>query len=66
MHPYPIFQQVWDFTPEQDDYFIEINLDGLLRGDILSGYRGNWGWLSTDEVCEFENFTSQPDRLGKT
>jgi hypothetical protein len=21
---------------EQDDYFIEINLDGLLRGDILS------------------------------
>jgi hypothetical protein len=27
--------------PEQDEYFIEINLDGLLRGDILSRYRGN-------------------------
>ena len=51
---------------EQDDYFIEINLDGLLRGDILSRYRAyaigrNWGWLSADEVREFENFNPLPD-----
>ena len=56
---------------EQDDYFIEINLDGLLRGDILSRYRAyaigrNWGWLSADEVREFENFNPLPDGIGKT
>jgi phage portal protein BeeE len=56
---------------EQDDYFIEINLDGLLRGDILSRYRAyaigrNWGWLSADEVREFENFNPLPDGIGRT
>ncbi len=45
---------------EQQDYFVEFLIDGLLRGDLESRYRAyaigrNWGWLSANDVCELEN-----------
>lgn len=41
-------------------YFIKFKVDGLLRGDIKSRYAAyaigrNWGWLSPNEVREFED-----------
>lgn len=45
---------------EQDDYFFEFNVDGLLRGDIVSRYAAyaigrQWGWLNPDEIRSREN-----------
>lgn len=48
-------------TPaERQIYKIEHNLEGLMRGDILSRYRAyaigrQWGWLSVNKVLEREN-----------
>lgn len=55
---------------EQEDYFIEFELDGLLRGDIQSRYRAygigrQWGWLNVDEIREMENRNALPDDAGK-
>ncbi len=45
---------------ERDIYKIEHNLEGLMRGDILSRYRAyaigrQWGWLSVNKILEREN-----------
>jgi HK97 family phage portal protein len=45
---------------EQKDYFIEHDLNGLLRGDLASRYRAyaigrQWGWLSANDVRTTEN-----------
>lgn len=48
-------------TPaEREIYKIEHNLEGLMRGDILSRYRAyaigrQWGWLSVNKILESEN-----------
>ena len=48
-------------TPrERETYKIETNLEGLMRGDILSRYRAyaigrQWGWLSVNKILEREN-----------
>lgn len=45
---------------EQEDYYAEHLVDGLLRGDIQSRYQAyvhgrNWGWLSANDIRELEN-----------
>lgn len=45
---------------EREIYKIEHNLEGLMRGDILSRYRAyaigrQWGWLSVNKILEREN-----------
>lgn len=48
-------------TPaEREVYKIEHNLEGLMRGDILSRYRAyaigrQWGWLSVNGILKREN-----------
>jgi HK97 family phage portal protein len=48
-------------TPlERQSLKVEHNLDGLMRGDLLSRYRAyaigrQWGWLSVNKVLEREN-----------
>lgn len=49
------------FLPrERAEFFAEFNVDGLLRGDILSRYNAysvgrNGGWLSRNDIREREN-----------
>lgn len=57
------------FEDEQDTHFAEFNIDGLLRGDIVSRYNAyvqgiNNGILSPDEVREKENMNPRPDGKG--
>lgn len=45
---------------EQDRYFFEFNVAGLLRGDVQTRYRAyatgrQWGWLSVNDVRDLEN-----------
>lgn len=45
---------------QQEEYFAEFLVDGLLRGDFESRTRGYWtaiqgGWMSPNEVRELEN-----------
>lgn len=45
---------------EREIYKVEHNLEGLMRGDILSRYRAyaigrQWGWLSVNKILEREN-----------
>lgn len=45
---------------QQDRYFAEFNVAGLLRGDIMSRYRAyaqgrQWGWLSVNDIHKLEN-----------
>jgi len=54
----------------QEEYFAEHVVDGLLRGDIASRYAAyatgrNWGWLSADDIREYENQNPLPDGQGK-
>jgi HK97 family phage portal protein len=48
-------------TPaEREVYKVEHNLEGLMRGDILSRYRAyaigrQWGWLSVNKILDREN-----------
>lgn len=48
-------------TPaEREVYKVEHNLEGLMRGDILSRYRAyaigrQWGWLSVNKILNREN-----------
>ena len=56
---------------ERETYYIEFNLDGLMRGDLHSRYRAyaigrQWGWLSADDVRSRENMDDLPDDQGKT
>lgn len=51
-------------------YFWEHNVEGLLRGDILTRYQAyvfgkRNGWLNADEVREKENMNPIPDGKGK-
>lgn len=53
----------------QRGYFIEFNVDGLLRGDISSRYRAyaigrQWGWLSPNDVLSLENMNLREDAGG--
>ncbi|HTK34559.1 MAG TPA: phage portal protein [Caulobacteraceae bacterium] len=55
---------------EREIYFIEYDLDGLLRGDIASRYRAysigrQWGWLNVDEIRATENKNPLPDNAGQ-
>lgn len=45
---------------DQDRFFIELNVAGLLRGDIKTRYMGyaqgrQWGWFSVNDIRRFEN-----------
>lgn len=45
---------------EQDEYYVEFNLRGLLRGDTLTRYQAyglgrQWGWLSANDIRTLEN-----------
>jgi len=56
---------------EQDEYFAEFQVDGLLRGNIESRYRAyaigrNWGWYSADDIRELENMNPLPNGQGRT
>ncbi len=47
---------------EQDQYFVEFNLAGLLRGDFktrMDGYAQarQWGWLSVNDIRRLENLS---------
>lgn len=51
---------------EAEEYFVEINVAGLLRGDIKTRWAAyalgrQWGWLSIDDIRRLENM----DPLGK-
>lgn len=54
---------------EKTEYFIKLNVDGLLRGDYqsrMSGYsigRQN-GWLSANDIREMEDMNSIPEDEG--
>lgn len=56
---------------EQEHYFVAFDLNGLLRGDIASRYRAyaigrQWGWLSADDVREWEDMGPLPNEAGKS
>lgn len=45
---------------ERDEYYIEFNVSGLLRGDQKSRYESyaiarQWGWLSVNDIRRLEN-----------
>lgn len=54
---------------EKSEYFIKLNVDGLLRGDYqsrMNGYsigRQN-GWLSSNDIREMEDMNPIPDEEG--
>ena len=54
---------------EKQDYFIKLNVDGMLRGDYqsrMNGYataRQN-GWLSANDIREMEDLNPIPDEEG--
>jgi len=54
---------------EKNEYFIKLNVDGLLRGDYqsrMNGYsvgRQN-GWLSANDIREMEDMNQIPDEEG--
>ncbi len=55
---------------EQDEYFVEFLVEGLLRGAMKERYdayavgRLN-GWLCADDIRELENMNPLPDNLGQ-
>lgn len=55
---------------ERKEYFCEFLVDGVLRGDQKSRYEAyaigrQWGWLSADDVREYENQNALPEDKGK-
>jgi HK97 family phage portal protein len=57
-------------TEEQGTYYFKFNLEGLMRGDMLSRYQAaaiarNWGWLNVDEIRAQEEMDPLPDGNGK-
>ncbi|GGE85443.1 phage portal protein [Niveispirillum cyanobacteriorum] len=58
-------------TDERQEYFVEIDLDDLKRGDMLNRYRAyaigrQWGWLSADDILAWESMNPLPEGKGKT
>jgi HK97 family phage portal protein len=59
-------------TPEeQQTYFTEFLVDGLLRGNIAARYNAyatgrQWGWLSANDIRELENMNPLPGEQGDT
>lgn len=56
---------------EKGIQFVEHLMDALLRGDIQSRYAAyavgrQWGWLSADDICGFENLNPLPNGQGKS
>lgn len=54
----------------QKDHFYRFNLDGRMRGDLLSRYRAyaiarQWGWKNADDIRELENENPLPDNQGE-
>lgn len=52
---------------ERRQYFIEFNLEGLLRGDIATRFEAyskarQWGWLSVNEIRKKENLNPIGDQ----
>jgi HK97 family phage portal protein len=51
------------------DYFVEFQMDALLRGDLGSRYAAyavarNWGWASPNDICRKENQNPIPPEKG--
>jgi len=49
-----------DLIADDDEFFVEHNVAGLLRGDIKSRYAAyavgrQWGWISVNEIRAMEN-----------
>lgn len=56
---------------EQEIWFAEHLVSGLMRGDMKSRYDAyaigrQWGWLSADDIRELENMNPLPDGQGKS
>ena len=56
---------------DREIHFIEMLVDGLLRGDIKTRYESyntgrNGGWLSADDIRELENMNPLPNNQGKS
>ena len=56
-----------EFTASE--FFVEHNVDGLLRGDFatrMTGYASGrqWGWISVNDIREKENMNPLPDDDG--
>lgn len=56
------------FTPQERraGYYMEFDLRGLLRGDMLSRARAyasgrQWGWMSVNDIRKLENFPPIPN-----
>ena len=54
---------------EKGKYFIEFNVEGLLRGDYASRMQGyatarQNGWMSANDIRELEDMNMIPDELG--
>lgn len=54
----------------QGEYYFKFNVNGMLRGDILSRYRAyaiarQWGWQNADEIRSLEDMNPLPDDQGK-
>jgi HK97 family phage portal protein len=54
----------------QKRFFVEFQVDGLLRGDFKSRMEGysiarNGGWMSADDIRDLENQNPLPDGAGK-
>ncbi len=57
------------FPQERSHYFIEFNVDGLLRGDYQSRMQGyatarQNGWMSANDIRRLENMNLIPDEEG--
>ncbi len=54
----------------RNTHYFRFNVDGMLRGDLLSRYRAyaigrQWGFISADEIREMESKNPLPDGQGK-
>ena len=55
-----------DLFGDDDQFFAEFLVQGLMRGDLKSRYESyaigrNWGWLSANDVRRLENMNSIED-----
>lgn len=56
---------------EKERFYVAYDLNGLLRGDIASRYRAyaigrQWGWLSADDIRDWEDMDPLPNGAGKS
>lgn len=54
---------------DNEKYFVEFLVDGLLRGDTVARYQAysqarQWGWLSANDIRELENQNPLPGEEG--